>query len=302
MKNLLIVGAALIAIIASSQYLKRFDNQTQSVNKIIGDVSFVKKFGYLPNLTTDNTLRIKTHLEYVENILRQQDVTHLSSSMQTKRKSLIDLLHDYRLKGLFPENNAYAGERKPCFIDENGAICAVGYLIEKTAGRQIAETINKKFQYSEIMDMDNHLVDNWVASSGLTKQECAMIQPTYGYGKRGRIATGFTVVNTGINVVNAININQGTKSKIVPILGFFTGVGQIWVGAQYFETGKSSISPPNKTQAILNAGNGVLTIVLSTINLHRNRDNYGKGNNWSFYNVTMPDNSKGVALGFSKNF
>jgi hypothetical protein len=55
----------------------------------------------------------------------------------------------------------------------------VGYLVEKTAGRQLAEDINEKHQYEYISEMNDEIVDNWIANSGLTERECAMIQPTY---------------------------------------------------------------------------------------------------------------------------
>ena len=149
----------------------------QSVNPIIGDKSFVAKFGYEPDEKTDNQLRIKTHLAYAENLLREKKVDNLSEAQQTKRNHLLDLLHDYWTKGIFPQNYDYPNQRKPCFIDKNNTICAVGYLVEQTAGREAAEYINQKYKYSEVMAMNDEIVDNWVVNSGLTKEECAMIQP-----------------------------------------------------------------------------------------------------------------------------
>jgi hypothetical protein len=97
-----------------------------------------------------------------------------------KRNHLLDLLHDYWTKAVFPRNYDYKAERKPCFIDKDGTICAVGYLVEQTAGREAAETINFKHKYDVVMEMNDEMVDNWINKSGLTKEECAMIQPTYG--------------------------------------------------------------------------------------------------------------------------
>lgn len=156
------------------------NNFANTVNAIIGDYSFIQTFGCAPDETTDENLRIKTHLAYVENLLRETDVSHLTSTQKTKRTHLLDLLNDYWYAGIFPKNFDYPGQRIPCFIDKDGRICAVGYLIEQTAGRAVAEKINSQFKYHELLDMNDEMVDSWIASSGLTKEECAMIQPEYG--------------------------------------------------------------------------------------------------------------------------
>lgn len=153
----------------------------QPVNSIIGDISFITRFGRLPNVTTDANLRIQTHLAYVEKLLRQKDVSSLSPTLQTKRIHLLDLLHDYWTRGIFPRNYDYKDQARPCFIDKDGTICAVGYLIEQTAGRKAAEIINSKHKYDRINEMKDKMVDDWISNSGLTKEECAMIQPQYPY-------------------------------------------------------------------------------------------------------------------------
>lgn len=155
----------------------------QSINPVLGDVSFTSKFGYMPDQMTDENLRISTHFEYVENLLCQRDVSGLSPELRANRDYLISLLQDYRKAGKFPRNYDYFGERKPCFIDKDNTICAVGYLVEQTSGRCAAETINARFQYDEVLAMQDHILDSWIAQSGLSKEEVAMIQPTYGgYG------------------------------------------------------------------------------------------------------------------------
>ena len=155
-------------------------DKSQWVNLILGDISYESEFGHKPDATTDNNLRIRTHLEYVENLLRNKNVSDLSTDLQTQRNHLLDLLHDYWTNGIFPKNYDYADQRKPCFIDKDGTICAVGYLLEQTTSRQVADEINSKHKYDELLAMNNSIVDNWVLTSGLTKEECAMIQPTYG--------------------------------------------------------------------------------------------------------------------------
>ena len=158
----------------------RYTEKEQTINPVLGDVSFVEKYGYQPDANTDEQLRIITHFEFVENLLRQKDVSCLSPTLQQKREHLIDLFHKYKVDGKFPRNYDYDDQRRPCFIDKDNTICAVGYLVEQTSGRKAAEDINARFKYDDLLDMDDALVDNWVAQSGLTKEEVAMIQPTYG--------------------------------------------------------------------------------------------------------------------------
>ena len=111
-------------------YFGTKDTYGQPINAIIGDESYVSKFGVLPVATNNEDLRIKTHLEYVENLLRKKDVTGLDEAQNERRELLLDLLHDYWTAGIFPRNYDYQNQRMSCFIDKDGRICAVGYLIE----------------------------------------------------------------------------------------------------------------------------------------------------------------------------
>lgn len=169
----MVIAAFLGMTLASTQ------QQIQPVNAIIGDESFVETFGRRPDNQTSEALRIETHLAYVEKKLRSRNVTHLPEHMQKKRQQLLDLLEEYRDAGRFPKNYDHPSERRPCFIDQDGAICAVGYLIEQTAGREVAERINTRHPYDYIQDMDMPEVKEWIRQSGLTEEECAMIQPAY---------------------------------------------------------------------------------------------------------------------------
>src|SRR6185436_12321081 len=92
-------------------------------------------------------------------------------------------------------NYDIADRRAPCFIDKEGRICAVGYLVEKSAGREVAEIINNGHKYQKVFEMNDQFVDDWIFTSGLSKEECAMIQPTYGFlpGAQQNISTAYGV-------------------------------------------------------------------------------------------------------------
>lgn len=83
--------------------------------------------------------------------------------------------------------------------------------------------------------MKDQKIDSWIQTSGLTKEECAMIQPAYGpaptdnyisptYGISSSLLGGLSL---SLNTINGIQISKGANSKIVPILGLITGAGQI---------------------------------------------------------------------------
>src|SRR5258706_10459324 len=68
MKPRTMVLALAIATLAWS-CSRQLTDYSQTVNSRLGDVSFVKQFGHPPDASTDENLRIRTHLEYVENLL-----------------------------------------------------------------------------------------------------------------------------------------------------------------------------------------------------------------------------------------
>jgi hypothetical protein len=190
----LFLTSALFSFISISSIAK-------PINPVIGDQSYYMAFSKMPDQFSDEQVRIRTHLAYAEFLLRKRNVSHLSEEMQAKRSHALDLLHEYRKRGQFPLNNDYKNERRPCFIDDNGTICAVGYLVEQTAGREAAEYINDKHMYQEIMEMKDPMIFEWMQANGLTEEECAIIQPSYpsknatsvwlGYALDYRLQTNF---------------------------------------------------------------------------------------------------------------
>ncbi len=214
------------------------------VNPVVGDQSFAEKFGTLPNAQTSESLRIATHLAFAEEKLRGRDMSHLSKTLQENRQKNLSLLRRYRLAGQFPRNYDKPG-RRPCFIDRDGNICAVGYLVAQTAGMAMAEAINEKHQYAAIHDMDDPRLAGWVAESGLTLEECAMIQPFYGpYLQDNGTKTEPAYVaatsvlgaaNLGLGTINALQLRKGKEGgKWLPVAGLVSGVASVSIGLARF--------------------------------------------------------------------
>ncbi|WMJ74861.1 hypothetical protein RCC89_17085 [Cytophagaceae bacterium ABcell3] len=284
----------------------------EAVNSVLGNISFNQKFNRNPDKSDDEDLRLSTHLEYVEALLRNKSSEKLPENLKENRKKMLDLLHEYHTSGVFPRNYDFSDKRMPCFIDKDGRICAVGYLIEKTAGREVAEYINSKFKYDKIYDMDDPLIDEWIASSGLTKEECAMIQPNYSGQpniNRNYISTEYGIssavlggVNLSMGMLNAQQITFGKGNKTVPYIGLITGTGSIIYGAlnyQMYETieGQTTTNELKKALSTVNIGVGTATALLSVWNLVVNKP----GKRYSFNLYSFPDqySQSGVGLGFS---
>jgi hypothetical protein len=180
------LAATLVLLLCISSYAK-------PINPVIGDQSYYMAYGKMPDPFTNDQVRIRTHLAYAEFLLRKRNVAHLSEDLQAKRSHALDLLHEYWNRGKFPLNNDYKNERHPCFIDDNGTICAVGYLIEQTAGRDAAEYINDKHMYQEIMEMKDPMIFEWMLQNGLTEEECAIIQPSYASQNETSVWLGYAL-------------------------------------------------------------------------------------------------------------
>ncbi|MEX1268904.1 MAG: hypothetical protein WEA56_07875 [Balneolaceae bacterium] len=150
-----------------------------AVNAVIGDRSYIHYYGEKPGENVPDKIRIQTHLMYVEEVLRKRSTDHLSEEQKENRTVYMDLLRDYYLKGEFPVNDGHSDPRRPTFIDGNGNICAVGYLLEQTEGRNTAEAINAKYKHAFIYEIESPVFDEWMQKSGFTIDELAMIQPAY---------------------------------------------------------------------------------------------------------------------------
>src|SRR5690606_13938477 len=110
------------------------------INAILGDESFARAFGDdRAAASAPEALRIATHLRYVEDLLRARDVRDLPEALQDERRANLERLHRYRLAGVFPRNFDHSEARRPCFIDRDGRLCAVGHLVAQSAGSELAE-------------------------------------------------------------------------------------------------------------------------------------------------------------------
>ncbi|MGN8224246.1 hypothetical protein [Gracilimonas sp. BCB1] len=179
LRTLLPFASALLIIIGSfTSPTQHPEFQFNTVNSVIGDISYEKEFGVQPDASASEETRIKTHLQYVIEILGNTETHHLNTEQAENRKHIITLLKEYIGTGEFPKNHHFEN-RRPVFIDRDGNLCAVGYLIAKTEGLKAAQRINRDHKFDYIKDIDPKHINSWLAENGLTQKEAAMIQPAY---------------------------------------------------------------------------------------------------------------------------
>ena len=313
MKNiiLLIPGLFLMLAINAQQPL-------QHVNALLLDESFEITYGTNPDDNTSEVNRIQTHLQYVEVLLRAAPVQHLSTTQQLNRLSILDMLHEYHTAAKFPTNADYPGERRPCFIDNNGNICAVGFLIEQTNGRQLAEAINANHQYDFLLDMNEPAIEAWAKEYGLTLEECAMIQPAYGpppppQTVTADIKTGYGVssglFSGGNIVISAANFSGRWNNKTLSRIGIITGTGQLVMGIVNIK--KNAITPlmnggeiqtsykAQNNLSYVNIAIGTTTLVSSIVDLAMQKKNPDRRNAFGLF--SYPNSNHSLTMGLSFN-
>jgi hypothetical protein len=160
-------------------------------------------------------------------VLRAVPIQNISPALRAERMKNLDRLHEYRVRGIFPSNPRTIA--RPCFIDNSGNICAVGYLVERSAGRAVAEAISDRYRHAFIDEMNSPLLERWIASSGLTSTEAAMIQPVL----PTPVKTGS--VQIGVGGGASVPIIAGYSSPLLeegadtdnagsPLVGHFAGL------------------------------------------------------------------------------
>jgi hypothetical protein len=164
----------LVALAACSRSQRAID----TVNPVIGDTSFIRAFGRFPTPADDATLRARTHVGYVAALLRTHDAP--SPELRTQRARLLDELDRYVAAGEFPTSETDTG-LLPTFLDaRSGVRCAVADLVEFSAGTAIMTALDRDHHNDYIADIAaDPRFAAWADRSGFTRDELAMIQPSY---------------------------------------------------------------------------------------------------------------------------
>jgi hypothetical protein len=167
------VAVAVATVAGTASALPNPDGRfRRGANHHVGDDSFVARFGRPPTPADDEHVRMTVHLEFVRAWLATRAATR--PELAARRAELLGYLDDYIARGATPVN-AHLPWRTAVFIDDAGAICAVGYLIERSVGRALADRIAAAHRYDFLEDIAAAMpeVDAWIGSSGFTLDELA---------------------------------------------------------------------------------------------------------------------------------
>jgi len=170
---------ALLLVAGSASALPNPDPRFRpGANHHLGDDSFVAAHGRAPTEADTEAARMKLHLQHVRALLAASPATR--PELAARRAELLGYLDDYIAKGITPKNSTLPW-RSAVFIDDGGAICAVGYLIERSAGRAVAERVAAAHRLDFLEDIAAAMPDvrAWIDGSGFTLRELASIQPGY---------------------------------------------------------------------------------------------------------------------------
>jgi hypothetical protein len=307
----------LVVIVAGIAGLYFTKPSEDLINPILGNESYEATFGTDVPPDISEKERIQIHLAYVEQLLLQKDVSHLSPELRQKRKEAIKLLNTYWRNGEFPSNFDYPDQRKPCFRDKNDQICAVGYLVQQTGNEDLVQVIESTQNYATIYEMTNPDLATWVAQSGLTLEECAMIQPAYSPPANSGpdfIPTGYAISSSAISgiglstsLISASNLKTPQKNGwIIPSIGITSGVSQITLGAvnynrqQYYDPWSWTSYPSKRNQnlSMFNIAFGTFTTAFNTYALIQQiRGKKTRSDlSWNVFGYQSPN--RDVSIGF----
>ena len=215
--------------------------------------------------------RVRAHLDSAERELRAAPVMGLSVSQRAARARALDRLHEYWVRGVFPQNTDFPDERVPYFVDRYGTRCAMAYLIEQSGHGDFVARVAATRNNARIAELksDPQLV-TWLDENGLTVAQAARIQPEYCFPCNDRFCGGFCppvpAASTGYKTATGISVGADVLAvalsaapprlsrSLTGALSVATGVVGIAIGAPNFDQSGS-----RRTLGFVNAGVGAMS-------------------------------------------
>ncbi len=121
-------------------------------------------------------IHMTERLEFIVAALQSRDVSDWPQALQVERARNIERLREYSQAEKYPINYDHPETQLPCFYDRDGNLCAVAHLVAESAGMPLVQKINSRYQYATIQQMNMPELDEWIATSGLTRGEVITIQ------------------------------------------------------------------------------------------------------------------------------
>jgi hypothetical protein len=108
------------------------------------------------------------------------------SVLLDRREKMIDRLHDYRTREDFVRNPDPAGGRGHFILDGRGKPCPLASVIIDSGRRDLVEEAARTNNSVKVADLTDGPILAWILRSGLTQEECVMIQRPGLSGERAR--------------------------------------------------------------------------------------------------------------------
>jgi hypothetical protein len=190
-------------------------------------------------------VRLRAHFDSVDGELRGADVSRLSATQKATRVELISWLRDYRNASRFPENDRFANREVPFFRDSRGTLCAMAYLIDRSGRGDIVDRIASTRNNAFIHQLaDDPALVAWLGESGLSVDEAARIQPTYGGAivvveNNDRVGRSYAILSMGLGSVSmgSMALNLFAPTRTSGAVGLLSGAATIVAGAQHLSDG-----------------------------------------------------------------
>lgn len=209
--------------------------------------------------TAGEVQRLQAHFDSVDSELRATPTVTLSATQQSARAQLIAWLREYRDAGTFPVNEDFPERPTPYFRDRHGTLCAMAYLLARSGRRDVVDTVAASRNNARVHDLaDMPALTAWLDSVGLSVDEAARIQPSYGAPQQAGVGYALTsIVASGAAVVTAV-VNAVDPSRNWGWAGVVTGAAVTALGAAQW-----SAASDNRTVARWDVGVGLATLALS---------------------------------------
>lgn len=123
--------------------------------------------------------RLRRHFARIITVLRAAETATLSPIQRSSRARHLERLGQYRARGIFPQNDRFPGRGVPFFVDSDARACAVAHLMLSDGHVDIVAAVVAAENNARLPEMKTAALVEWIASSGLTMDELAAIQPSY---------------------------------------------------------------------------------------------------------------------------
>lgn len=98
------------------------------------------------------------------------------AELAAQRELMLDHLHDYWTRGEFVQNPVPSGGRGHFIFDAAHRPCPLASIIIDSGGRDLVEQAARENNGVKVADLRDGPILDWILRSGLTQEECILIQ------------------------------------------------------------------------------------------------------------------------------